>query len=101
MPAAPTPPNPALLPGAAGVCRAALGEAVLPALLQRVQGPRDHHVWGELPPWPVRFVSPEPQGAQPGRPALALCSGRGVGPPVAVSPPARCPHSTPSAEDAP
>lgn len=51
---------PCLVPGAAGVCRAALGEAVLPALLQRVQGPRDHHVWGELPSQPVCSVSPEP-----------------------------------------
>lgn len=33
--------------GAIGVCGAALGEAVLPALLQCVQGPCDHYVWGE------------------------------------------------------
>lgn len=34
--------------GAAGVCRAALSEALLPALLQCVQGPCDHYLWGEL-----------------------------------------------------
>lgn len=43
----PHPHRPCLVLGAAGVCRAALGEAVLPALLQCVQGPCDHHVWGE------------------------------------------------------
>lgn len=36
-----------LVLGAAGVRRAALSEAVLPALLQCIQGPCDHHVWGE------------------------------------------------------
>ena len=70
---------PCFAAGAAGVRRAALGEAVLPAVLQRVQGPRDHHVWGELPSRPVCSGSPEPWGTWPGRPARALCSGRGVG----------------------
>lgn len=35
--------------GASGVCRAAVGQAVLPAVLQRLQGPRHHHLRGELP----------------------------------------------------
>lgn len=38
----------ALCLGAVGICRAALSEALLPALLQCVQGPCDHYLWGEL-----------------------------------------------------
>lgn len=62
MPAAPAPLHPALLPGATGVRRAALGEAVLPALLQRVQGPCDHHVWGELPSLACALHEPQTVG---------------------------------------
>lgn len=33
--------------GAAGLCWAAFSQTLLPAVLQRLQGPRHHHVWGE------------------------------------------------------
>lgn len=46
------------VPGASGICGAAVGEAVLSAVLQCVQGPSDHHLWGEEP-------SPSSQGSQP------------------------------------
>lgn len=35
--------------GAPGVRRAALGETVLPVVLQRFQGPGHYHMWGESP----------------------------------------------------
>lgn len=44
--------------GAIGVCRAALSKAVLSALLQCVQGPCDHHMWGEA----IDTLAPQPLG---------------------------------------
>ena len=103
-------PHPALpVLGAAGVCRAALGEALLPALLQCVQGPCDHHVWGEAaPPRPVQHREAPFMGSLglAHRPGLApsrcpLQWARGGGSSAATPQSARCLHSTPSVEDAP
>lgn len=77
---------PRLVPGATGVCGAAVSETLLSAVLQCVQGPRDHHVRGKAVPRPPRLCAPTRPGS--GRPQCCgtLASASGL-----AWPPSRCP----------